>query len=417
MRCGGDSGGRDGKKSSSFGVNYGNRFIPEDWMGTKDSFYKDVQPQGSEPHGPARLCLADLSKTQFCDRMLSWLNKKIVEEDFQRMQSLGVGIVRVPTGYWNWVTFPDGTTPNGPDRKRMLTLQSLPLKAYIPYFDRIFEYAAKYKIRVMLDLHGAPGSQNGEMHSGLATSSPHFDTKWNMTKATEAIENMAKYASTKLEKDSVYGIQVLNEPNNYPDKQKSHKFLEEYYTNAIVVIRKYLPKSVPVIVFEWTFNFPLWKDNYFGDYTTYGKVLWDTHVYHTDSFSTLVKAENAYTWDLNAIVTFNDKQKCQQDGGVIVGEWSLAGPSFDAKTNQAFATWLVKSFDECCEGCLFWNFDAPIAEWSFTGSADKFGIDWAKISKNSIIERASTRESSSGWELVQDCKDEMKGNIGCAKTG
>ena len=30
--------------------------------------------------------------------------------------------------------------------------------SYRPYKDRIFKYAAKYNIKIMLDLHGAPGN-------------------------------------------------------------------------------------------------------------------------------------------------------------------------------------------------------------------------------------------------------------------
>ena len=29
-------------------------------------------------------------------------------------------------------------------------------------------------------------------------------------------------------------------------------------------------------------------------------------------------------------------------------------------------------------GCIYWNWDADITEWSFQKSAVKFNIDWAK---------------------------------------
>ena len=32
--------------------------------------------------------------------------------------------------------------------------------------DKVFDYARQYGVKVLLDLHGLPGSQNGEIHSG-----------------------------------------------------------------------------------------------------------------------------------------------------------------------------------------------------------------------------------------------------------
>ena len=47
-------------------------------------------------------------------------------EDFVAMQQYGVGLVRVPTGYWNWVDLGDAT-PNAPDNVawRLRNLQSV----------------------------------------------------------------------------------------------------------------------------------------------------------------------------------------------------------------------------------------------------------------------------------------------------
>ena len=34
------------------------------------------------------------------------------------------------------------------------------------YIDKAVEWAAKYNMSVLIDLHGCPGSQNGQVHSG-----------------------------------------------------------------------------------------------------------------------------------------------------------------------------------------------------------------------------------------------------------
>merc|ERR1719410_396120 len=106
------------------------------------------------------------------------------------MKEAGVNVVRVPTGYWNWYRFGKNVTPNGP-RQRLLNLQSLSPTVYTKYFNKIMGYAKKYGIKVLLDLHGLPGSQNGAMHSGIATQHPAFNTDWNKQLALSTVEAMA----------------------------------------------------------------------------------------------------------------------------------------------------------------------------------------------------------------------------------
>lgn len=67
-------------------------------------------------------------------------------------------------------------------------------------------------------MHGAPGSQNGEMHSGCITGPKigdakpvhYFDNAPNMAFANTTIGKMAEKCAEKI--DSCYGVGVLNEP-------------------------------------------------------------------------------------------------------------------------------------------------------------------------------------------------------------
>ena len=90
---------------------------------------------------------------------------------------------------------------------------------YKIHIDNIFIWAEKYDIKVLLDLHGAPGSQNSEIHSGCVVNSDdggpvkpehYFDTIWNMQLAVAAIDVMAERCAEAG--DVCFGVQVLNEP-------------------------------------------------------------------------------------------------------------------------------------------------------------------------------------------------------------
>ncbi|KAL8860508.1 MAG: hypothetical protein Q9178_003167 [Gyalolechia marmorata] len=75
----------------------------------------------------------------------------IQEEDFKQIQEAGFDHVRISYAYWAVTTYPGDP--------------------YVPkiswrYLLRAIEYCRKYGLRVNLDLHALPGSQNGWNHSG-----------------------------------------------------------------------------------------------------------------------------------------------------------------------------------------------------------------------------------------------------------
>ena len=75
----------------------------------------------------------------------------ITEDDFASIQAAGFDHVRIPYSYWAVTTYPGDP--------------------YVPkiswrYLLRGIEYARRYGLRVNLDLHALPGSQNGWNHSG-----------------------------------------------------------------------------------------------------------------------------------------------------------------------------------------------------------------------------------------------------------
>jgi len=75
----------------------------------------------------------------------------VTEQTFADIQAAGFDHVRIPFSYWAVTTYSgDPYVPNVSWR----------------YLLRGIEWARKYGLRINLDLHGAPGSQNGWNHSG-----------------------------------------------------------------------------------------------------------------------------------------------------------------------------------------------------------------------------------------------------------
>ena len=72
----------------------------------------------------------------------------VTEQDFADISAHGANLVRLPVPY-----FVFGDRP--------------PFVGCIEYVDKAFDWAEKYGLTVMLDLHTVPGSQNGYDNGGL----------------------------------------------------------------------------------------------------------------------------------------------------------------------------------------------------------------------------------------------------------
>ena len=128
----------------------------------------------------------------------------INQSDFQYLASIGINTVRLPIGYWNL----------GPSY-----CQGTPFDAYGDVYRnswsriiRAINMAAEVGIGVLIDLHGAVGSQNGQPHSGISDGATNlFKDPLNVEKTF----NVLKYLVQQLASvTNVAGIQILNEPEN-----------------------------------------------------------------------------------------------------------------------------------------------------------------------------------------------------------
>lgn len=136
-----------------------------------------------------------------------------------------------------------------------------PFIGCIKELDKAFNWAEKYGLQILIDLHTAPMGQNGFDNGGICGV-----CKWS--KCAEEVEFVlsvlerlaARYGSRK----GLWGIEALNKPitekawklmdvlNRYPaaDPEMAEgsgpltlEFLKEFYSRAYDRIRKYLPED------------------------------------------------------------------------------------------------------------------------------------------------------------------------------
>lgn len=290
------------------GVNLGNWLVLEKWM-SPDLF------DGTTAEDETSLC-QQLDRQAKQERFRTHRNAYITERDFAYLAGLGIDAVRIPVPYFVFG-------------------ECEPFVGCIEYVDRAFRWAAAHGLKIMLDLHTVPGSQNGFDNGGLCGV-----CRWhrNSDDVEFVLDLLERLTSRYRGHPAFWAIEVLNEPisdalwttldipNRYPaaDPEEAADsepvptaFLETFYRDAYGRIRQADPSVT--IVFHDGFRLAEWG-SFFADagFTNY---LLDTHLYLM-----------AHTWisgedDLDGYLRYIDREfrpaLAAARSPLIVGEWCV----------------------------------------------------------------------------------------------
>ncbi|KAF5199656.1 Glucan 1,3-beta-glucosidase [Thalictrum thalictroides] len=151
----------------------------------------------------------------------------ITEDDFKFMSQHGINTVRIPVGWWI------ALDPNPPAPFIGGTLAAL---------DNAFSWAKTYNINCIVDLHAAPGSQNGQEHSASRDGSTDWSTSPDyISQSLDAIDFLA---SRFANHPALLGIELLNEPSY---SQVPLNVLVSYYSKGYDIVRKYSSTAYVII--------------------------------------------------------------------------------------------------------------------------------------------------------------------------
>ena len=169
-----------------------------------------------------------------------------------------------------------------------------PFIGCIEELDKAFNWAEKYGLQILIDLHTAPDSQNGFDNGGISGvckwSQEPDEVEFELT----VLERLAERYGTRK---GLWGIEILNEPiledmwesmkdtERYPavdpEKAKGTKlntmeFIRGFYLEAYDRIRKHMSED-KYVVFHDAFCLKAWKD--FMREDKYKNVVLDIHQY------------------------------------------------------------------------------------------------------------------------------------------
>jgi glucan 1,3-beta-glucosidase len=178
------------------------RFVQENWM-VPSLFICASEPRSAEIDIASGWGSVDNARAVLERHWDTFIN----QTDFEYLAAIGINTVRLPIGYWTLgPTFVTGT-PFEP-------YASVYTNSW-PRFVRAINMAAQSGIGVLVDVHGAVGSQNGQPHSGISDGQTRlFNSSTYMDKTMEFL----MFLTAQLQNvTNIVGIEILNEPNDTPE--------------------------------------------------------------------------------------------------------------------------------------------------------------------------------------------------------
>ncbi len=343
------------------GVNLGGWLVLEKWM-TPSLF------DGLQAEDETAWCIEQ--GPQATERLHRHWQTFITADDFAWLASCGINAIRIPVGHW----LLGGDYPYhpsyGPHRYPYVSGGDAIL-------DQAFSWAEQYGLAVVLDLHAAPGCQNGFDNGGIKDV-----CDWHTQQAfiDHSLQVLALLAERYSHSPALAAIEVLNEPRwDVPTA-----VLSRYTEQACQQIRRYCrPEQVAVIFHDG-----------FRDFREYGSLLsqdanavFDIHRYqcfaaddvNSDIFRHINKSVSDWKREADTLITAAGRR-------TVVGEWSLGlNPRFIELWNQqaldypgltmdafqqdisyrAYAAAQLACFEKY-RGWFFWSYKTEtMPQWSF----------------------------------------------------
>ncbi|XVF39483.1 hypothetical protein PTKIN_Ptkin01aG0038300 [Pterospermum kingtungense] len=278
----------------------------------------------------------------------------IVEEDFKFISENGLNSVRIPVGWW----IASDPTPPHPF-----------VGGSLDALDKAFLWAQKYRLKVIIDLHAAPGSQNGWEHSGSRDGSQEWGkTDENINQTVAVIEFLtARYAKSP----SLYAMELINEPLSPGATLGS---VVKYYKAGYAAVRRH--SSTAFVVMSNRLG-PMEPRELFPMASGLRGTVIDIHYYNlfVDMFTNMTVQQNIdfiynnRSSQLSHVTTSNGPLTFV---GEWVAEWDVSGAS--KEDYQRFGKAQLEVYGRASFGWAYWTLRNVERHWS---------LDW--MIKNGYI--------------------------------
>jgi len=225
----------NGERFDVKGINLGNWLVPEGYM------FKFSHARAPSEIGDVIEAL--IGPEEASNFWTEFRKVYIGEEDIRFIKAAGFNTVRVPLHWRLFVELGDGEV-----RVDRFAGQGWHL------LDRLVQWCRKYGLRVIVDLHAAPGGQTGVNHD----DGPGFPLTFYVPRYRQlTIALWREIAARYHDEPAILGYDLLNEPiSPYSDEDYLNPRLEPLYHDIVAAIRSVDPDHVVLLAgAQWSANF------------------------------------------------------------------------------------------------------------------------------------------------------------------
>lgn len=206
-----------------------------------------------------------------------WENFVTWDDLYQIKYTAGLDVVRVPIGHW--IVLQEGERSyytDHIDNDNGATKVEPFIGGEWAYFQRVVRWCRELRLQIYVDLHTAPGSQNGFDNSGRANATGPTCIGWrssqetNVERTIDCIRKIAHRIAADGMQDVVTGFGILNEPFIDCGMDLARRFNNQ----AADIVREVLGQDVTIIIGD-LFNSSRWD----GFWVDRGNTLLDSHYY------------------------------------------------------------------------------------------------------------------------------------------
>ncbi|KAL7664376.1 glucan 1,3-beta-glucosidase [[Candida] zeylanoides] len=226
------------------------------------------------------------------------------ESDFAQIRSYGLNMVRIPVGYWAFARMPGDPYVAGAQE----------------YLDQAIEWSHRHDLKVWVDLHGVPGSQNGFDNSGLRDIGypgwlNHTANVELSAKVLEQIFRKYGNVSNAVYAETVIGIEIVNEPLG-PKLNMSE--VAQFYRDSYDSARRWQSVNNTIVLHDAFEPMGYW--NHWHNASD--NVLVDHHHYEVFAAGAL---DQSMAQHIASIKAYSAAIAAEEAGHPsVVGEWSAA---------------------------------------------------------------------------------------------
>ncbi|KAJ3557382.1 hypothetical protein NM688_g1502 [Phlebia brevispora] len=284
------------------GVNLGGWLVLEPWI-TPSLFESLNNTNIVDEYTLGQLMDYDTALSMLQNHWETW----ITEADFQAISAAGLNHVRMQVGYWSVPLTSSDTQYN--------TSVAPYIPGAWPYLLQALNWAKENGLHVILDLHGAPGSQNGYDNSGQRTGNPAWGSDpTNVPRTLDVIRFISDHVGGMIDV-----LELVNEPAAYDASINS--VLSGFWTNGYGTVRNTSGSELKVMIMDGFLGVQSWV-NFLTPPSAQG-VLMDTHQYQVFNYPQLQLTEPEHiNYTCSLIPGYQSYAKSNLF--TIIGEWSTA---------------------------------------------------------------------------------------------